>query len=103
MSDLKKDLEEINKYLNHESNLGKFKNIEAPKYNLLLSEVNYTGKILAIAEYIYAQRKAQHDWAQLKLQCFIDGVEMSKKEVTSIDEKIAKFEEDLKQGVYNVD
>ena len=60
MSDFKKDLEQITAFLAEKSPLGAFQRQEEPEYQVLKSEVENTGRILAKAEYVYNMRKVQH-------------------------------------------
>lgn len=100
MSDMKKDLEQIESFLSSQSPHGMFERREEPMYKVLLSDVEYTGKMCAMAEFVAMQRKAQHEFATLKLRSFVEGVELPKDKLEAIEEKIAVFVENLKKGVY---
>lgn len=101
MSDLKKDLEQIEAYLAQPSPLGKFARQEEPTYKVLRSEVEFTGKILAKAEHVVAMRKIAHMLATAELQAFINGEELPKKKVEAIKESINVFITELKEGKWS--
>ena len=100
MSDIKKDLEQIETYLNSQSPCGMFARREEPLYKILLNEVEHSGKLCAMAEFVALQRKAQHEFATLKLRSFVEGVSLPQDKLEAIEEKIAMFVENLKKGVY---
>lgn len=100
MSDMKKDLEQIESFLSSKSPHGMFERREEPMYKFLLNEVEYTGRLCAMAEFVALQRKAQHEFSTLKLRSFVEGVELPSDKLEAIEEKIAIFVENLKKGVY---
>ena len=100
MSDFKKDLEQITAFLAEKSPLGAFQRQEEPEYQVLKSEVENTGRILAKAEYVYNMRKVQHMLATAKLQAFVAGEELDMDTVANIEADIANFITELKDGVW---
>lgn len=100
MSDLKKDLAEIEAFMNTPSPLGMFKRKDEPYYDVLKAEVENTGRILAKAEYVANMRKIEHFVATAKLNAFINGEELPKEKFDEIEANIANFITELKEGVW---
>lgn len=100
MSDLKKDLEAIEAFLAQPSPLGRFERQKEPLYQILKNEVEYTGKVLAKAQYVTAMRDVQHRLAVAELQAFVNGEELPKEEVEKIKADIEVFITDEKEGKY---
>lgn len=98
---LKEEVAEIERVMNQKSPLGFFKRKEEPYYNLLKSDVEHSGRELAIYQYIMATKQAIHQWYTLKLQAFLNGEKFDKSAMESIEEKIAIFEVNLNKGVYH--
>lgn len=101
MSDLQKDFKAIEDYLNSPSLLGEFKRKDEPMYQVLKSDVEYTGRVLAKAEHVYNMRNIQHIVATAELKAFVDGESLDKNFIQNVKEKISDFEEELKKGVWN--
>lgn len=101
MSDLKKDLEQIEAYLAQPSPLGKFARQDEPKYQVLKNEVENTGRILAKAEHVCAMRKIAHMLATAQLQAFINGEELPKKKVEAIQESLNVFTTEFFEGKWS--
>lgn len=97
---LQKDIEDVEKFLNSPSPHGMFARRDEPMYKVLLSDVEYTGKLCAMAEFVALQRKAQHEFATIKLRSFVEGIELPQDKLEAIEEKISVFVENLKKGVY---
>lgn len=100
MSDFKKDLEAIEEFLKSPSPLGRFERQKEPMYQILKNEVEYTGKVLAKAQYVVAMRDVQHRLAMAELQAFVNGEELPKEEVEKIKADIAVFTADFMKGLY---
>lgn len=101
MSDLKTDLEQIEAFLRQKSPLGAFARQDEPMYNNLRAECEYTGRVLAKAEYICKMREIEHKLAVMKLNAFVAGEELPKKKVEAIEEEISNFTTELKEGKWN--
>lgn len=101
MSDLKKDIEAIEAFLKSPSPLGRFAREKEPVYQFLKNDVEYTGKVLAKAQYVAAMREVEHRFAVAKLQAFVNGEELPKEVVEKIDADIKVFITDLKEGKYS--
>ena len=101
MSDLKKDIAEIEAFFNTPSPLGAFKRKDEPYYKVLKSDVEYTGRVLAKAEYVANMRKIEHFVATAKLNAFVNGEELPRDKFDEIEANIANFITELKKGVWN--
>lgn len=101
MPTLKEEVKKIEEYMSQKSPFGNFKRSEEPYFRILQRDVENSGRQVAYYEYILNQKKAIHAFDQLKLQAFLNGEEIDKKSLASIEEKIAVFEEELSQ--YGVD
>lgn len=101
MSDIKKDLEQIEAFLKQKSPLGAFARQEEPEYHVLKAEVENTGRILAKAEYVKNMREIQHHIASLKLQAFVSGEQLPKNKIEAIEADIANFITELKEGKWS--
>lgn len=98
---LDKDFEQIEAFLASPSPLGEFQRKDEPLYQMYVREVEYTGKVLAKAEYVKTMREIEHFLATYLLKCFVQGVEPDKEKVDMIKEKIEVFTEELKKGVWS--
>lgn len=101
MSDLKKDLEEIEAFLLQPSPLGRFAREKTPEYLVLKAVVENTGRILARAQYVCNMRQVEHALATAKLKAFVNGEELDKDTVDNIECNIANFITEMKKGVWN--
>lgn len=100
MSDIKKDIQEIEDFLKSPSPLGKFERMKAPEYELLKVEVENSGRILQKAQYVASMRAVEHKLACAKFDAFVQGVELPKKKIEAIEADIQVFISELKDGVW---
>lgn len=98
MSDLKKDIEEIETYLNDKSAYGCFARYDEPEYEVLRSACEIAGKELAQYELIVSRLKAICKYRELQLQSFVKGVRIPVETNDKIEEMIADFFIKLKSG-----
>lgn len=98
MSDLKKDIEEIEFYLNDKSSLGCFTRCDEPEYEVLKSACEIAGKELSRYEYITARLKAICKYRELQLSAFIHGKRIPVETNAKIEELIADFFTKLNSG-----
>lgn len=96
------DVKKIEEFLASPSPLGNFERMKETEYKVLQSECEYTGKQVAICEYVLSQKKAIHQYSVAKLKAFVEGVELDKNVVSDIEERISNFESDLKGGKYAI-
>lgn len=101
MTDMKKDLAEIEAFLNSPSPLGNFKRKDMPEYDVLRAELENAGRILSKAEYVFNMRRVQYWLAEYRLKCFVSGETVSKKKVDEIEEKIKVFITELQNGLWS--
>lgn len=100
MSDIKKDLAEINDTLNSESPLGRFSRMKEPEFETLSCMWKMAQERLARYQYVCMQISAQAEFYKAQMNAMASGTKLDKSMVESIEEKIAVFEEQLKKGVY---
>lgn len=98
MSDLKKDIEQIEAYLADKSCLGNFARYDEPEYEVLRSACEIAGRELECYEYIVARLKAISQYRELQLAAFIQGKRIPVETNAKIEEMIADFFIKLKSG-----
>lgn len=98
MSDLKKDIEEIEAFLSDKSHLGCFARYDEPEYKVLKSACEIAGRELARYEYIVARLRAVCQYRELQLKAFIQGKRLPVETTSLIEANIADFFIKFKDG-----
>lgn len=98
MSDLKKDIEEIEAFLCNQSSLGCFTRYDEPEYEVLKSACEIAGRELSRYQYIVARLRAICQYRELQLTAFIHGKRLSVETNAKIEEMIADFFTKLQSG-----
>ncbi|UPW41373.1 hypothetical protein [Dipodfec virus UA06Rod_21] len=98
MSDLKKDVQAIEEFLSQKSIYGNFTKKDEPEFEYLCRALNKAGVELAKAQELCTFRELVMRFHNAKLDAFIHGIEIDKTLIEAIEEKIAIYIEQTKQG-----
>lgn len=102
MSDLKKEVKEIEELMNKPAPGKMYARKDEPLYQVLRCAVEQSGHELANYQYVTLQKQAIHEFNVMKLNMFMNGINVeNNSKLEAIEERIAIFEEKLKKGVKN--